>query len=186
MAGRLPPGFALTSSGHLTGPPTALSGQFTFTVKVTEASAPPQSGIGTFALDFLPDGLPAAPSDVVATASNGSAAISWTPANSRGGPSVIGYTVSESYSGPHGCETNSASATSCVVSGLTNGSLTSLRSRRRTQPEQAQTRLHLTSFGRQSDGWAARPPRGERENDAAAPSHVNVDDARASVLRQEL
>jgi hypothetical protein len=64
-------------------------------------------------------GYPDAPTAVTATAGNAAALVSWTaPAN--GGAAITGYTVASTPGGAYTCTTTGA--TSCVVTGLTNGS----------------------------------------------------------------
>ena len=71
--------------------------------------------------------VPAAPAHLTASASNGSASLSWTAPSSDGGSAITGYDVFEGTSS--GTESSTpvnssplpASATSYTVSGLTNG-----------------------------------------------------------------
>jgi hypothetical protein len=56
----------------------------------------------------------------IATARNASATVTWTAPSSDGGSAITGYTVTASGAGGQTC-TGGASATSCAVTGLTNG-----------------------------------------------------------------
>jgi len=120
-AGALPPGFKLATNGHLTGPASSLTGSFDFSVRLSETGPSAQSTTRSLTLGFVPDGIPAAPSNIVATAADGAATVHWSVAAARGGPAVESYAVVELYSGPHGCSASGPLATSCVVHGLTNG-----------------------------------------------------------------
>ena len=62
--------------------------------------------------------IPEAPTNVVATAGNGSVAISWTAPVSDGGSAITGYTVTGSPAGS--CQV-AATDTQCTITGLTNG-----------------------------------------------------------------
>ncbi len=65
-----------------------------------------------------PRTVPGAPTGVSGVAGNGQVTVSWTAPTSDGGSAVTGYVVTGS---PAGSCTAVAPATSCVVSGLTNG-----------------------------------------------------------------
>jgi hypothetical protein len=67
--------------------------------------------------DIRVPAVPEAPTQVEARAGDGSAEVSWTPADGDAYPPVTGYTVTTAPSGPT-CHTVE---TSCVVTGLTNG-----------------------------------------------------------------
>lgn len=64
-----------------------------------------------------PTGVPGPPRNVTATAGNGQATISWQPPSSTGGSPITSYSVIVSPGG----STCSTATTSCVVTGLTNG-----------------------------------------------------------------
>lgn len=64
-----------------------------------------------------PTGVPGPPRNVTATPGNGQATIAWQPPSSTGGSPITGYSVSVSPGGS-ACSTDT---TSCVVTGLTNG-----------------------------------------------------------------
>ena len=64
------------------------------------------------------EGVPGAPTGVSASAGNGEATISWTAPTSNGGAAITGYTVTAS---PGGLNCNATGATSCTVTGLSNG-----------------------------------------------------------------
>jgi len=64
-------------------------------------------------------GPPGAPLNVIATAGDGQASVSWTPPASDGGSPITGYTVTST---PGGISVSAGpSATSLTVTGLTNG-----------------------------------------------------------------
>jgi hypothetical protein len=68
---------------------------------------------------IVPFGLPAAPTNVAATAGNAQATVSWTPADSNGSR-ITGYTVTSSPGG-FTVTTLAGTTTSATVTGLTNG-----------------------------------------------------------------
>lgn len=61
---------------------------------------------------------PAAPTAVSATAGNSAATVSWTAPSDNGGSAITDYTVT---SAPDGQACTTAGATTCTVTGLTNG-----------------------------------------------------------------
>ena len=63
---------------------------------------------------------PSAPTNVSAVAGNAQAVVSWFAPSADGSSPILSYTVTSS-PGSLTCTTSSASATSCVVTGLTNG-----------------------------------------------------------------
>lgn len=64
---------------------------------------------------------PGAPTGVIATRGNASATVSWTAPASNGGSPITGYTVAASPQVSGVTKTCTTASTSCVVSGLTNG-----------------------------------------------------------------
>ncbi len=88
---------------------------YTFTVTATNSAgtgpASPASNSVT------PAGLPGAPLNVTATASNGQATINFSPPSNNGGAAITGYTVTAS---PGGL-TASGAASPLAIAGLTNG-----------------------------------------------------------------
>ena len=95
---------------HFTG--LANGTNYTFTVTATNADG--TGAASAPSAPVTPSTVPAAPTDVVATAGNASATVSWT-AGGDGGSPVTGYTVTSS-----GGQTCSAASTACVVTGLLN------------------------------------------------------------------
>ena len=65
-------------------------------------------------------GVPDAPGDLVARVGDTSASIAWS-APSSNGSAITGYVVTELADSTLGCSTTDPAATSCSVSGLTNG-----------------------------------------------------------------
>jgi Fibronectin type III domain len=99
-----------------TDPPAlGVSGLHTFSVKAFDSAAllSPQT-TATATLRAAPD----APTGVTGTPGNGAVMVSWTAPYS-GGATITGYTVSSTPGGTYTCTTTGA--TSCIVSGLTNG-----------------------------------------------------------------
>ncbi|HWL41311.1 MAG TPA: S8 family serine peptidase [Ilumatobacter sp.] len=68
----------------------------------------------------VPATAPSAPTGVTAVAGDGQATVSWTAPASNGGSAITGYTVTAS---PGGATCTTTGATTCVVSGLTNGTM---------------------------------------------------------------
>ena len=103
------------SAGTLTytDPPAGFGGTHTYAVAAVDTAGL----IGSQATDSVVlVGPPSAPTAAIATAGNAEALVSWTaPAN---GAPIIGYTVT---SAPGGLTCTTTGATSCVVSGLGNG-----------------------------------------------------------------
>ena len=64
------------------------------------------------------DNIPGAPTNVSASAGNGQATVSWTAPSSDGGSAITRYTVTGS---PGGATCTTTGATTCIVTGLTNG-----------------------------------------------------------------
>ena len=89
---------------------------YTFTLHAVNAiGAGPESASSNA---IIPNGPPAAPENVTATAGDGSAVVSWSAANDRGLP-IQGYTIAVT---PGEAEVSvPADQTSATVSGLTNG-----------------------------------------------------------------
>jgi hypothetical protein len=112
-SGTLPPGYALSSDGLLTGPLSGPLGAYSFTISVTDAESPPQSVSATYSLTF--PGPPTVPLGVSAVAgAGGEVSVSWTAPENDGGSAISRYTVISS-PGDIGCITKS---TSCVIKGL--------------------------------------------------------------------
>jgi len=91
---------------------------YTFTVIATNSAG--NSGPSTASNALTPAAVPSAPRDVSASGGNSEATISWTVPVSDGGSAITGYTVTAQPGGAT-CTASGASATSCVVHGLTNG-----------------------------------------------------------------
>ena len=105
------PATSCTISGLINGTTYTFSAAATNAAGTGNSSAP--SG------GFTPASAPSAPTNVSAVAGAGNATVSFAPPSLNGGSAVTSYTVTSSPSG--GSCTVSAPATSCIVSGLTNG-----------------------------------------------------------------
>ncbi len=111
--GSVPPGLSISSSGTLSGTPTA-AGDFLFTVVATDA----QSFTGNRSyMVHVAAIVPGAPIVGTATAGNASATVSFIPPANDGGAPITGYTVTSS---PGGI-TATGAGSPITVTGLTNG-----------------------------------------------------------------
>ena len=90
---------------------------YTFSVVATNSAGDSTASDPSSSVTPAPS-APDAPTGVTATAGNGSATISWTAPANNGGSSITGYTVTAS---PGGATCTTTTATSCTISGLTNG-----------------------------------------------------------------
>jgi len=90
---------------------------YTFTVKATNARGNSAASVASAAV--TPATAPGAPTSVSGVAGNASVVVSWSAPSSDGGSAITGYTVTASGGGSQACTT--ATWTSCMVSGLTNG-----------------------------------------------------------------
>lgn len=113
----LPAGLVMSSSGAITGVPLAVG---SFDVSFLAVDATGASVV--FQRTISVSGTPPAPTDVTAAAGDTTAAVSWTPGTAVGAPATTGYTVTATATGftTRTC-TGGSSATSCNLTGLTNG-----------------------------------------------------------------
>lgn len=88
---------------------------YTLTVVATNDAGSSDSSQAAVA---TPRTTPGMPSGLTATAGNAQVLVQWDAPTSNGGAPITGYTVTGT-PGPVGCTTNGA--TSCLISGLTNG-----------------------------------------------------------------
>lgn len=86
-----------------------------FTVTATNAVG--TTVASTASAIITPAAGPTVPTNVTTNAGNGSVQVSWLPSSPNGSP-ITGYTVT---SAPGGYSCSTVGATSCIVSGLTNG-----------------------------------------------------------------
>ena len=105
------PATSCTISGLINGT------TYTFSAAATNAAGTGNSS--TPSGGFTPASAPSAPTNVSAVAGAGNATVSFAPPSLSGGSAITSYTVTSSPTG--GSCTVSAPATSCIVSGLTNG-----------------------------------------------------------------
>ncbi|WP_158621251.1 fibronectin type III domain-containing protein [Dyella dinghuensis] len=116
-SGALPSGLTLSSSGVLSGTPSA-AGAFNFTVQMADSSTPTTYfGAHNYTLTVATATVPGAPTGASATAGNAQASVAFTAPASNGGATITGYTATSS---PGGL-TGTCSTSPCTVIGLTNG-----------------------------------------------------------------
>ncbi|MGD0880744.1 MAG: fibronectin type III domain-containing protein [Acidimicrobiales bacterium] len=118
-------GYTVTATGDGTGETctssftsctvTGLTSGIAYTFTVTATNAEGTSVDSLPSASVTPNSAPGAPTDVVATAGNGTATVTWT-APSNGGLPITGYTVLATTG-----RTCTTSATTCTLTGLTNG-----------------------------------------------------------------
>ena len=105
-------------TGGLTPPfpttPVLPAGSTTALVSVSPVQAPPAAYVNLVSATTVPG----APTGATATAGNAKATVTWTAPASNGGSPITGYTVT---SAPGGKTCTTTGATTCDVSGLTNG-----------------------------------------------------------------
>jgi hypothetical protein len=88
-AGALPAGLTLSSSGTISGTPTAV-GTYNFVSTVSDASG--CNGSQAFGITIAAD-VPSAPQNVSASAGNAQASVTWNTPASDGGDGITGYTA---------------------------------------------------------------------------------------------
>ena len=82
------------------------------------SSYTPSADMTLYAIYPAANSVPGTPTGVTASAGNAQATVSWTAPASNGGAAITGYTVTSS---PGGKQCTTTGATSCIVTGLTNG-----------------------------------------------------------------
>jgi hypothetical protein len=89
---------------------------YTFTVTATNSKGTSTASSASSAV--VPSTAPGAPTGVSGSGSTNQVVVSWSAPTSNGGATITGYTVSAS---PGGFVCTTTTATSCTVTGLTNG-----------------------------------------------------------------
>ena len=102
---------------------SGLSNGTAYTFRVTAENTVGSGPASTASAPVTPSTVPGSPSAVVATAGNASALVAWDPPASDGGSPISAYTVT---SAPD-AKTCTTAATSCTVSGLSNGTAYTFR-----------------------------------------------------------
>ena len=120
-----PGGRTCTTTGGLSCSVTGLTNgtSYTFTVTATNASGTGPASAVSNAVTPTGSTVPGAPTGVTATAGNASALVSWTAPGLNGGSAITSYTVTSQSSlfGTPVRTCTTTGATSCTVTGLTNG-----------------------------------------------------------------
>ena len=107
------------SSSTLSCQVTGLTNGASYTFKATATNAAGTGVASAPSATLTPYTRPGAPTGVTLTPANGSVTVNWTAPVANGGSAITSYTVTLSPGGAT-CTVN-APATSCAVSGLTNG-----------------------------------------------------------------
>jgi hypothetical protein len=117
-----PGGAQCTTTGATSCTVTGLTNgtAYTFTVTATNGAGTTSaaSSASSAVTPSAPVVSPGSPTGVAATAGDAQATVSWTAPTSNGGAAITGYTVTAS---PGGAQCTTTGATSCTVTGLTNG-----------------------------------------------------------------
>ena len=113
-----PGGATCTTTGATTCVVTGLTNGTAYTFTVTATNAVGTSPASSPSSPVTPVSVPSAPSGVTGVAGDGEVTVSWTAPTSSGGSPITGYTVTAS---PGGATCTTTGATTCVVTGLTNG-----------------------------------------------------------------
>ena len=117
LASNVPPGLSVSSTGTISGTPTA-SGTFSIWFAAIDSTGASVS----FRRDLVVSGTPAPPASVAATPGDTTARVTWTASTAPGSPAATGFTVTATATGQttRTC-TGGAGATSCTLSDLVNG-----------------------------------------------------------------
>jgi hypothetical protein len=113
-----PGGVMAESHGATTAIVTGLANGTSYTFTVTAQNAEGTGLASAPSAAITPAAAPSAPRDVVATARDASATVTWNAPSTDGGAPVATYTVTAS---PGGATAVTTGATTATVSGLTNG-----------------------------------------------------------------
>ena len=98
---------------------TGLTNGIAYSLKVTATNVSGTGAASVASSPVVPSMVPGAPTGVVATgAASSQSVVSWTAPSSNGGAAISAYTVTAS---PGGASCVAKGATSCSVTGLTNG-----------------------------------------------------------------
>jgi hypothetical protein len=111
------PGGSCTTTGATSCVVTGLTNGTAYTFQVVATNAQGDGTASTASNSVTPQGEPDAPTSVSATAGNAQATVTWTAPSNTGGSAITGYSVT----GAPGGSCTTTGATSCVVTGLTNG-----------------------------------------------------------------
>lgn len=114
-----PGGMSCSTTTALTCVVTGLTNGTAYTFSVVARNAAGSSVPSTPSAPVTPGGVPSAPLGVTATPGNGQVVVSWQAPVEQGGSAISGYVVTSSTPG-RSCTTTGA--TTCTVTGLTNGS----------------------------------------------------------------
>jgi Zn-dependent metalloprotease len=113
-----PGGATATTTGARTATVTGLTNGTAYTFRVTAANAIGASLPSVASAPLTPRTVPVPPTDLVATAGNSRAVVSWDVPSNDGGSPITGYTVTADPGGRTAATTGTSTAT---VTGLTNG-----------------------------------------------------------------
>ena len=113
-----PGGAQCTTTGATSCAITGLTNNTSYTFTVTATNAEGDGPASNPTAPIAPGFVPGSPTGIAITPSNSAVTVTWTaPANS-GGTEITGYTATAS---PGGAQCTTTDATSCTITGLTNG-----------------------------------------------------------------
>ena len=112
-----PAGLSITGAGVITGSPTTVGSPSTVRVTVTDQSLV-SATTASFTINVIAP--PSAPNSPAAAAGNAQIVVSWTAPSTNNGSAITGYTATSSPGGAS-CTPSPATATTCTITGLTNG-----------------------------------------------------------------
>jgi hypothetical protein len=115
---RSTPGSSGCTTTLLTCAITGLTSGVSYTFTVTATNAAGTSAASAASNALIPADVPGAPTTVTGTFGDSAVLVAWKAPSSNGASDITGYTVTSS---PGGLTCSTSTATSCTVTGLTNG-----------------------------------------------------------------
>lgn len=120
-------GQSCETTGELTCDVPTLSNGTAYVFTVTATNESGTSAASDPSAAVTPRTTPAAPTAVKVLAGDTRVVVSWAAPDSDGGSALTGYAVASVHDATKGCSPNPVTSTTCVVTGLTNGTAYSFR-----------------------------------------------------------